>query len=43
MLNALYIPGSDGCSTNGATHFLDIIGNMELSIFPNDKTGATGN
>ena len=43
LLKALHIQGSDGCATHGATHFLDIIGNMELSIFPKDTTGATGN
>ena len=36
LFKALYIQGSDGRATHGATHFLDIIGNMELSIFPKD-------
>ena len=43
LFKALYIQGSDGHATHGATHFLDIIGNMQLSIFPKDTTGAAGN
>ena len=43
LLKALYTQVSDGRATLGATHFLDIIGNMELSIFPKDTTGAAGN
>ena len=30
MIKALYFQGSDGCATHGATHFLGIIGNVEL-------------
>ena len=43
LLKALYIQGSDGHATLGVTHLLGIIGNMELSIFPKDTTGATWN
>ena len=41
LLKALYIQGSGGRATHGATHFLGITGNMELSILPKHTTGAT--
>ena len=43
LLKALYIQSCDGRATHGATHFLDIIANMDLDIFPKDTTGAIGN